>query len=57
MSKRLSKQTRSYLINAAIILITLAAVLFISAQSGDIDDAWTALRSADPFWIAMSVLS
>ena len=27
MSKRLSKQTRSYLINAAIILITLGAVL------------------------------
>lgn len=57
MSKRLSKQTRSYLINAAIILITLGAVLFISAQGGDINDAWATLRSADPFWIGMAVLS
>ena len=57
MSKRISKQARSYLINAAIILFTLGMVLWLSARGGDIDDAWTALRSADPFWIGMSIVS
>ena len=57
MSKRISKQARSYLLNAAVIVVTLGAVLLISAQGGDLNDAWTALRSADPIWIAAAVLS
>ena len=57
MSKRISKQTRSYLLNAAVIVVTLGAVLLISAQGGDLNDAWTALRSANPFWIGAALLS
>ncbi|MBR3018717.1 MAG: flippase-like domain-containing protein [Clostridia bacterium] len=57
MSKRLSKQTRSILFNLLIVAVTLGAVLFISAQGGDINDAWEALRSADPFWVLMAMVS
>ena len=57
MSKRISKQTRSIFLNLLIIVITLAAVLLISANGGDLNDAWATLRSADPYWILMAVVS
>ena len=57
MSKRISKQTRSILFNLLIVAVTLGAVLLISAQSGDINDSWETLRSADPFWVLMAVAS
>ncbi len=51
----MSKAARSNLLNGGIIVITLAAVLFFSARGGDIGDAWTAMRSADLFWILAAV--
>ena len=51
----MSKTARSHLINAAIIVCTLGMVLYLSAKGGDIGDAWTALRSADPVWVLMAI--
>ena len=53
--KKMSKSARSSLLNAMIIVCTLGLVLFLSARGGDIGDAWTALRSADPKWILAAV--
>ena len=54
---KLSKNKRSALINAAIILCTLGLVLYLSARDGGISNAWRALRSANPLWIGAAVLS
>lgn len=51
----MSKAARSNLLNIGIIVITLAAVLYVSATGGDIGDAWTAMRSANPLWILAAV--
>ena len=51
----MSKGTRSKLLNASIIILTLGLVLYLSARGGDIGDAWTALRSADPKWIMLAI--
>ena len=51
----MSKGTRSKLLNASIIILTLGLVLYLSARGGDIGDAWTALRSADPKWILAAI--
>ena len=51
----MSKGTRSKLLNASIIILTLGLVLYLSARGGDIGDAWTALRSADPKWILLAI--
>ena len=53
--KKISKTTRSIILNVGILVITLAAVLYVSATGGDIGDAWTALRSADPWWILAAI--
>ena len=53
--KKMSKGTRSKLLNASIIILTLGLVLYLSARGGDIGDAWTALRSADPKWILAAI--
>ena len=55
--KRISKATRSKLINGGIILFTLGLVLYLSARGGDIGDAWTALLNANPGWIAAALVS
>ena len=51
----MSKATRSALLNGGIIVITLAAVLYVSARGGDIGDAWAAMLSADPIWIMAAI--
>ncbi len=51
----MSKAARSNLINGGIIAVTLAVVLLVSAKGGDIGDAWTALRGADPLWILAAI--
>ncbi len=53
--KKMSKAARSAVLNGGIIVITLAAVLYVSAKGGDIGDAWTAMRGADPFWIIAAI--
>lgn len=52
---KMSKSTRSNVLNALIIVCTLGLVLYLSARGGDIGDAWTTLRSANPLWIGAAV--
>lgn len=53
--KKLSKTARSNLLNAGVIILTLAIVLFISARGGEIDSAWDTLLSADFKWILAAI--
>lgn len=48
---RLSKQSRSMVLNAVLILGTLIIVVFLTVRSGEIVPAWKALRSADIRWV------
>ncbi len=52
---KVSKRTRSNLLNALIIVCTLGLVLYLSARGGDIGDAWNTLKSADIRWIGAAV--
>lgn len=56
-SMKMSKRTRSSLLNALIIVCTLGLVLYLSAKGGDIGDAWNTMRSADLKWIGLAVCS
>ena len=51
MSK-LTKRKRSQILNALLIIGTIAVVLYIGAANGDINDAWDAMRTAKPLWLA-----
>ena len=53
----MSKQTRSNLLNALLIIGTIGAVLIIGAVNGDIDDAWSTMISADPGYLALAIAS
>ncbi len=55
--KKMSKKTRSNLLNALLIVGTIGAVLIIGAANGDIDDAWRTMISADPGYLALAVVS
>ena len=57
MTMKISKKTRSNIFNGLIIIVTLGMVLLISAQGGDISDAWDALRAADPVWVGLAIAS
>lgn len=49
--KKISKQAKGNLLNALTILCVLGIVLYLSASSGDLGDAWATLLSADVKWI------
>lgn len=49
--KKMTKQTRSKLLNALLIVFTILIVFYLGARSGNISDAWDALRSANPWWV------
>ena len=53
----MSKNGRSGLLNALIILVTLGLVLYLSARGGDIGDVWKTLRTADFHWVLAAVVS
>ena len=53
--KKMTKRTKSNLLNALVILCTLGLVLYLSARGGDIGDVWTALRGADYRFILAAV--
>lgn len=55
--KKLSKKSRSALLNAFIIIFTIALVFYLGATNGDITDAWRALRSAKTQWVIAAILS
>ena len=48
---KMTKRTRSNLLNALVIVCTLGLVLYLSARGGDIGDAWATLCAADLRWI------
>ena len=52
---RITKQTRSNILNALVIFLTIGIVIYLGAANGEIGDAWHALRSSHPFWILMAV--
>lgn len=54
---KISKQTRSNILNALVIFLTIGIVIYLGATNGDIGDAWLALRSSDPFWIGAAIVS
>lgn len=49
--KKLTKKTRSALLNGLIIFLTIAVVFYLGARNGNINDAWNALRSAKTNWV------
>jgi glycosyltransferase 2 family protein len=53
--KKLTKQTRNTLLNAALILGTFALVLFLTVRSGEIITAWKAMLTVDPIWATAAV--
>lgn len=54
---KITKQTRSNILNALVIFLTIGIVIYLGAANGEIGDAWLALRSSNPFWIGAAVLS
>ncbi len=51
MSK-LTKRKRGQILNALLIVGTVLVVLYIGAANGNIGDAWNALLTAKPLWLA-----
>ena len=54
---KITKQTRSNILNALVIFLTIGIVIYLGAANGEIGDAWVALRSSNPFWIGAAVFS
>lgn len=54
---KITKQTRSNILNALVIFLTIGIVIYLGAANGEIGDAWHALRSSHPFWIGMALVS
>lgn len=49
--KKTSKQVRKGLINAFVIIGTMALVIYLAVRSGDIGKAWSTMRSCNPLWL------
>ena len=54
---KLTKQKRGQIFNALLIVGTIVAVLYIGAANGNISDAWNAVLTAKPVWVAGAFLS
>ena len=54
---KITKQTRSNILNALVIFLTIGIVIYLGAANGDIGDAWVALISSDLNWIGAAVIS
>ena len=54
---KITKQTRSNILNALVIFLTIGVVIYLGAANGEIGDAWVALKSSDPFWIGAAIVS
>ena len=48
---KITRRTRSGILNALVIFFTIGLVIYLGATNGDIDDTWRALRSADTGWV------
>ena len=53
--KKMTNRTRSNLINALIIFVTLGLVIYLGAKDGGMSNAWKTLRSADWRWLLAAV--
>jgi uncharacterized protein (TIRG00374 family) len=53
--KKLNKQTRSMLLNAAFIMGTLLIIVFLAVRSGEFVLAWNAMRSVDLRWVGAAI--
>ena len=51
---KISKQTRSNILNALVIFLTIGIVIYLGAANGEIGNAWNALISSDLRWIGMA---
>lgn len=51
---KISKQTRSGILNALVIFLTIGVVIYLSVANGEIGNAWKALTSSDLRWIGMA---
>lgn len=51
---KISKQTRSNILNALVIFLTIGIVIYLGAANGEIGNAWNALVSSDLRWIGMA---
>lgn len=55
--KKIGKRTRSNLLNALIILVTLGVVLYLTAQGDGLESAWHTIIGADLKWIGLALVS
>ena len=53
--KKMTKRTRSNLINALIIFVTLGLVIYLGAKDGGMANAWQTMASADGRWLLAAV--
>ena len=53
----MTKRTRSNLLNALIILVTLGLVLYLGAKDGGLGNAWSTMKSANWHWLLAAVVS
>ena len=53
---KISKQTRSNILNALVIFLTIGIVIYLGAASGEIGNAWNALISSDLRWIGIALI-
>ena len=53
--KKPAKQTRKNIINALIILGTIAGVLYLAARNGDIGVSVQAILDSDKRWVAIGL--
>lgn len=51
---KISKQTRSNILNALVIFLTIGIVIYLGAANGEMGNAWSALISSDLRWIGMA---
>lgn len=54
---KISRKKRSALLNAFVILFTIALVIYLGAKNGDIGDAWDALCTCKTQWVFAAVFS
>ena len=54
--KKLTKKSRSALLNGLIIFLTIAIVIYLGARNGDIGAAWYALLHAKTNWVLAAVV-
>ncbi len=55
--KKITKQTKSNLLNAFLILGTIGLVIYLGAKNGDIGASIDAIKKANPIWLMLAFLA